>query len=89
MIELERAKIYLDNLDMIPDELLGTPNDLVQLLAVMVAKVEELTGLLNEASNSFDRITELRWGYDGDCGATNIAELAIDDIQAALKQEGE
>jgi len=39
MIELERAKIYLD---MIPDELLGTPNDLVQLLAVMVAKVEEL-----------------------------------------------
>ena len=52
-------------------------------------KVEELSGLLKAASTSFDRITELRWGYDGDCGATNIAELAIDDIQAALKQEDE
>ena len=52
------------------------------------AKVEELTAALNDASNSFDRITELRWGYDGDCGATNIAELAIDDIRAALKTGG-
>ena len=39
MSELERAKKYLD---MIPDELRGNPNDLVQLLAAMVAKVEEL-----------------------------------------------
>jgi len=40
--DLERAKKYLD---MIPEELRGNPNNLVQLLAAMVSKVEKLEGL--------------------------------------------
>ena len=66
---------------------LGMDDD-ADLIDELQARVEELTAALNDASNSFDRITELRWGYDGDCGATNIAELAIDDIRAALKTGG-
>ncbi len=58
--------------------------DAADHIEALEARIEELTTALNDASNSFDRITELRWGYDGDCGATNIAELAVDELKAEL-----
>jgi len=45
MTDLERAKKYLDT---IPEELRGSPNDLVQLLEAMVTKVNELTAAIQK-----------------------------------------
>ena len=60
MSEIERAMKYLD---MIPDELRGNPNNLVQLLAAMVAKVEELERVNENHCKahlmSIDKIDEL------------------------------
>lgn len=98
MSELERAKKYLD---MIPDELRGNPNDLVQLLAAMVAKVEEqqaekenvCTNLTNEALRLVDvcnerqaKVEELQAKVEELEHELALAEECIADLERELKQ---
>jgi RNA polymerase-binding transcription factor DksA len=47
------------------------------------SRIQRLDAALAEAQKSFERITEVDWGYDGDCGSANIAECAIMDIEEA------
>ena len=53
-------------------------------VAEQQAVIDALRQGLQESKNAFNRITEVKWGYDGDCGADNIAECAIYDIDDLL-----
>ena len=82
MSDLERAKKYLDR---IPEELRGSPNDLVQLLAVMVAKVEKLTDVVDKTKAYIAQ--ELASGFTATDMATLLSFINKWEAQAALKQE--
>ena len=43
----------------------------------LITEIQRLDGVVERLGNEFERITEIRWGYDGDCGANNIAECAV------------
>ena len=71
----EYDKLYMDDMEAETDKL--------------QAKIEGLTAALMVSKMYFKSITATNWSYDGDFGANNTAELGIDAIEAALKQEGE
>lgn len=49
------------------------------------ARATKAEAALAEALDAFERITKIRWGWDGDCGAKSIAENAIDDVEDAIR----
>ena len=58
-----------------------------QNMSAIAKENKRLDAALAEAKKSFERITEVNWGYDGDCGSANIAECAIMDIDKARAGE--
>ena len=51
--------------------------------------IEQLQALIKKNKISFEKITEIKWAWDGDCGANNIAECALYDIDELEPQPPE
>ena len=51
--------------------------------------IEKLQALIKKNKISFEKITEIKWAWDGDCGANNIAECALYDIDELEPQPPE
>jgi predicted XRE-type DNA-binding protein len=56
-------------------------------IKTLYGECKRLNAALADAKKSFERIAEIRWGYDGNCGSNNIAECAIIDIEKARVED--
>ena len=59
-----------------------TRQDLAEASVFIRQLIEENTRM----REALEKITTIRWGWDGDCGADQIAENAIPDHQYYVKQ---
>jgi len=63
--------------------------DLLRDLSISIEHNEQLQALIKKNKISFEKITEIKWAWDGDCGANNIAECALYDIDELEPQPPE
>jgi hypothetical protein len=46
-------------------------------------EITQLNAVLDRAVIDMERIADIKWGYDGDCGTNNIAEYFIEFAEYA------
>jgi hypothetical protein len=81
-----RLAVERDRLAAEIQELIEANRGLCKDNSTLALQVGSLHGTLADVKSALRRVSDIKWGHDGDCGASNIADQALARIAATRNQ---